>query len=246
MPLTNKKTKTTEKIKEEKEIKSSRIEMPLPEEMLKAGVHFGHRASKWNPKMESYIFMTRNNVHIIDLEKTNEKLEEALRFLQKIKEEKGIVLFVGTKISAKKIIEEAAKECGMPYVNERWLGGTLTNFSVLAKRLEYLKELEKKKETGELEKYTKKERHEIDIELRKLNQKFGGIKEMTKLPDALFISDIREDSLAAKEAKRKDIPTVGLCDTNTDPSTVDYPIPANDDASSSLRLMVGAVVGVLK
>ncbi|OGZ33365.1 MAG: 30S ribosomal protein S2 [Candidatus Portnoybacteria bacterium RIFCSPLOWO2_12_FULL_39_9] len=222
------------------------MEIPTLEEMMKAGVHFGHRTSRWNPKMEPYIFTTRNNVHIIDLEKTYEKLKEALEFLKELKDKKGIALFVGTKISAKKIVEEAAKECGMPYVNERWLGGTLTNFNVISKRLEYFRNLEKKQKSGELEKYTKKERHEFGIELRKSNHTFGGIKEMVKLPDVLFIVDIREDYLAAKEAKMKGIPSVGLCDTNTDPTSVNFPIPSNDDASSALKLMVGAVAGVLK
>jgi len=226
--------------------KKARIKVPSPEEMLKAGVHFGHRTSKWHPKMKPYIFTVRNNVHIIDLEKTAEKLEEALGFLQEIKQKKGVVLFVGTRVNAKKITEEAAQECKMPYVNQRWLGGTLTNFKIISKRLEYFRDLEKKKKTGELKKYTKKEQHEFEIELRKLNERFGGIKEMTKYPDALFVLDIQEDGLAVKEAKMKGIPVVALCDTNTDPSSVDYPIPSNDDASSALKLMVGAVVKVLK
>jgi small subunit ribosomal protein S2 len=134
----------------------------------------------------------------------------------------------------------------MPYVNERWLGGTLTNFKVMLERIGHLKDLEKKKKSEEWEKYTKKERHEMEIEIRKLNEKFGGIKEMTKLPDVLFVVGVRDDKLSIKEAKMKEIPIVGLCDTNADPTTVDYPIPANDDASSALKLMIGAVVGVLK
>lgn len=233
-------------MEKEKKTKKTKIKIPSPEEMLKAGVHFGHRTSKWHPQMEPYIFTIRHNVHIIDLEKTVEKLKEALAFLEEIKKKKGVVLFVGTRVNAKKITEEAAKECGMPYVNQRWLGGTLTNFKVISQRLEYLRDLEEKKKSGQLEKYTKKERHEFEIELRKLNERFGGIKEMTKCPDALFVLDIKEDSLAVKEARMKGIPVVALCDTNTDPTLVDYPIPANDDASSSLKLMTGTVVAVLK
>jgi small subunit ribosomal protein S2 len=235
-----KKTKITKKVKN--------IEKMLPslEEMLKAGVHFGHRTSKWNAKMEPYIFTTRNNVHIIDLEKTEEKLKEALEFLQKIKEKKGTVIFVGTKISAKEITQQSAQEVKMPYVIERWIGGTLTNFKVISKRLEYIRDLEKKRETGELKKYTKKEQHEFNIELQKMNKQFGGIKEMTKLPDALLVIDTHKEKLAVKEAKMKEIPVVGLCDTNADPTIIDYPIPANDDAISSLKLILGAIVKALK
>jgi small subunit ribosomal protein S2 len=240
--------KTTKKKSTSQKSESQNIEKILPslEEMLKAGVHFGHRTSKWNPKMEPYIFTVRNNVHIIDLEKTREKLAEALKFIQEIKKKKGVIIFVGTKVSAKEITRKMAEECKMPYVVERWIGGTLTNFKVISQRLEYFRELEKKKKSGELEKYTKKEQHEFTIELQKLNQQFGGIKEMTKLPDALLVVDTRKEKLAVKEARMKEIPVVGLCDTNADPTLVDYPIPTNDDAISSLKLILGAIVEVLK
>jgi len=224
----------------------SKIKLPELEEMLKAGVHFGHRTSKWNTKMEPYIFTSRNNIHIIDLEKSHEKLEQALEFISGIKETKGTILFVGTKISTKDIAKKLAQEAKMPYVTEKWVGGTLSNFEVISKRLTYFRDLEKNKKTGELKKYTKKERHDFDIELQKLESKFGGIKEMTKLPDVLFVIDVHKEKLAVKEAGMKEIPVVGICDTNADPTTVDWPIPANDDAISSLKLILDAVAQVLK
>jgi len=220
--------------------------MPSPEEMLKAGVYFGHRTSKWNSKMDPYIFGTRNGVHILDLEKTQEKLKEALEFLREIKKKKGTIVFVGTKIAAKEITKESAQKTKMPYVIERWIGGTLTNFGAISKRLKHFRDLEKQKKTGELKKYTKKEQHEFDVELQKLDQHFGGIKNLTKLPDALLVVDAHKEKLAIKEARVKKIPVVGLCDTNADPSTIDYPIPANDDAISSLKLILGVIVSVLK
>jgi small subunit ribosomal protein S2 len=234
-----KKTKTTKKLNLEKIL-------PSLEEMLKAGAHFGHRTSKWNAKMESYIFTTRNNVHVIDLEKTQEKLKEALKFIHEIKKKKGTIIFVGTKVAAKEITQKMAKEAKAFYVIERWIGGTLTNFEVISKRLEYIRGLEEKKKTGELEKYTKKEQHEFNIEIQKLNRQFGGIKEMTKLPDALLIVDAHKEKLAVKEARMKEIPVVGLCDTNADPTIIDYPIPVNDDAISSLKLILGTIIKVLK
>lgn len=240
------KDKPIKKTKKKTAAKAVKVKPPTLEKLLKTGAHFGHRTSKWNSKMEPYIFTTRNNVHIIDLEKTYQKLEEALKFLQEIKSKKGIVLFVGTKISAKEIIKEEAKKCKMPYAAERWIGGTLTNFKVISKRLSYLRDLENKQKTGELEKYTKKEQHNFSVELKRLNQQFEGIKEMTKMPDALFIAGVKDDGLAAKEARMKNIPTIGLCDTNSDPSSVDFPIPANDDASSALKLIIGAIADALK
>ena len=246
LDMSEKKKTLKKTIKKKVKTKTPLIKAPSLEEMLRAGVHFGHRSSRWNPKMKPYIFTTRHNVHVIDLEKTHKNLERALKFLQEIKDKNGVVLFVGTKVSAKKIVEEAAKECKMPFVTERWLGGTLTNFKIISERLTHLKDLEAKKKSDEWGKYTKKERHDFEIEINKLNQRFGGIKKITKLPDALFIADIRQDDLAAKEAKMKGIPSVGLCDTNTDPTSIDYPIPSNDDASSALKLMVGAVAEMLK
>jgi len=238
-----------EKIEKKKKIiKKIDLDKIIPslEEMLKAGVHFGHRTSKWHAKMEPYIFTTRNNVHILDLEKTEKKLRKALEFLHEIKEKKGTVIFVGTKVAAKEITQESAQETKMPYINERWIGGTLTNFEVISKRLEHTRDLEKKQKEGELKKYTKKEQHDFNIEIEKLNRQFGGIKEITKLPEVLLVIDAYKEKLAIKEAKAKGIPVVGLCDTNADPTDVDYPIPVNDDAISSLKLILGTIVKVLK
>ncbi len=220
--------------------------LPSLEEMLKAGVHFGHRTSRKNPKMDTFIFTSRNNVHIIDLEKSREKLKQALEFLSELKKNKGIIIFVGTKVSAKQIVEDSAKQVKMPYVNERWIGGTLTNFRVISNRLDYFRDLEKKRESNELKKYTKKEQHEFNVELQKLERQFGGIKNLSKRPDALLIVDTYKEKLAVKEARMKSIPVVGLCDTNADPSLIDYPIPTNDDAISSLMLILGTIVKVLK
>lgn len=210
-------------------------------EMAKAGLHFGQRVSRTHPKMMPYILGVRNTIHIIDLEKTLPKFREALEFIQKAAAEKKILLFVGTAIQLKNLVEKTAKECDMPYVTERWLGGTFTNFPTIAKRIEYFKELERRKAEGELERYTKKERLEIDKELLALEEKFKGIKNLQRLPDAVFVCDMRKDHGAVKEAKMKDIPVVAICDTNTDPTLVDYPIPANDDAISSVKYILEKV-----
>jgi len=211
------------------------------EEMVKAGLFFGHRTSRINPKMKPYIFGVRNTVHIIDLEKTKKKFAEALKFIQELIAENKILLLVGTKIQSKELVKETAKECQLPYITERWLGGTFTNFGVIKKRIDYFKELEGKKITGELEKYTKKERAKINEELRDLEIKFGGIKELTRLPDAIFVFDMKKDVLAAKEAKKKNVKVIGIADTNIDPTLADYPIPANDDAISSVKYILDKV-----
>ena len=211
------------------------------EEMGKAGLHFGHKTSKVHPKMFPFIFGVRNTVHIIDLEKTKQKLEEALKFIQELVLQNKTILFVGTKPQIKDLVKEIASELGYPYVNERWLGGTFTNFEVIKKRAEYLKDLEKKKAEGFFEKYTKKERAEIEKEIQKLEKKFGGIKNMEKLPDAIFICDMVKDKLAVKEAREKGIKIIAISDTNTDPTLADYPIPANDDAVSSVKYILEKV-----
>lgn len=226
--------------------KSSNLEIPSLEEMLQAGVHFGHKTSKWNSKMKSYIFTSRNSVHIIDLEKTQESLERALEFLKSVKDKNQKIIFVGTKIAAQDLTRQAAQECKMLYVTERWIGGTLTNFQTISERLKHFKDLEKKKASGELEKYTKKEQHDFDVEMRKLERRFGGIKEMTELPSALFVTDVYDNAAAVKEAKNMGIPVVGLCDTNADPTSVDYSIPANNNAISSLKLILETVTKTLK
>lgn len=232
--MINKKSKDIKKI------------IPSLKEMLKAGVHFGHRTSKWNPRMKPYIFTVWDGVHILDLEKTQEKLETALEFIQKIKDKKGTIIFVGTKVLAKEITRQVAEECQMPYVSERWLGGTLTNFEIISQRLEYFRDLETKRKKGQLKKYTKKEQHDFAIELQKLEKQIGGIKEITKLPEALLVIDTQKEKSAVKEARTKGIPIIGLCDTNSNPSIIDYPIPVNDDAITSLKLILGVIARVLK
>ena len=212
------------------------------ENMFKGGVHFGHHKSRKNPKMNQYVFATKEGINIINLEKTKEKLEEAMDFISKIISENQEVLFIGTKKQAKKIVEAAAKKCGMPYVTERWLGGTFTNFSIISSRTKYLREGLEKQKNGEYGKYTKFEQMKKAEELARLENKMGGIKNMTKLPGAIFIASAIEDSLALDEAVNRNIPVIALTDTNIDPSKVDYPIPANEDAVSSLKLMLSYIV----
>lgn len=215
------------------------------EEMTRAGLHFGHRTSTLHPKMEPYLLGVRNTVHIIDLEKTKKNLIEALEFIQKLISENKILLLVGTKIQIKDLVKNVAKDCDFPYVIERWLGGSFTNFGTILKRIEYFKDLEKKKTEGELEKYTKKERAKVDQALRGLEIKFGGIKNLTKLPDAVFICDMKKEKLAVKEARMKGIKVIGICDTNVDPTLADLPIPANDDAISSVKYILEKVKEVI-
>ncbi len=216
-----------------------------PEEMTEAGLHFGHRTSRIHPKMKPFLYGVKNGVHIIDLEKTAEKLKEALNFIQEFISEGKILLLVGTKIQIRGLIREIAKDCDLPYVVERWLGGTFTNFEVIKKRIDYFKNLEKEKASGELEKYTKKERAKIDQKLEGLELKFGGIKNLEKLPDIIFVLDIKKDAGAVKEAKETGIKIVAIVDTNVNPDLVDYPIPANDDAISSVKYILDKVKEVI-
>lgn len=211
------------------------------EQMAQAGLHFGHRSSKVHPKMKPYIFGVRNGVHIIDLEKTKEKLQEALDFIKALISENKILLMVGTKIQIKSLAAKTAKDCGFPYVSERWLGGTFTNFNAFLKRIEYYKNLEKQKETGEWEKYTKKERAKFSKELKDLDIKFSGIKDLQRLPDAIFVCDMKTDKLAVHEASMKGIKIIGIADTNIDPNQADLFIPANDDALSSVKYILDKI-----
>jgi len=211
------------------------------EEMEKAGVNFGHKVSKLHPKMKEYVSGVKNGVHIFDLEKTSKEFIKALTFLSKIISEGKTIIFVGTKIQLRAIIQEAAETCGIPYVTERWLGGTFTNFETIQKRVNYFKDLEKKRETGELEKYTKKERLNFDREIASLKVKFDGIRNMSKLPEAVFIFGLDKDITCAREAIRKGIKIISIVDTNVNPDDVDYPIPANDDAISSVRYIIDKV-----
>jgi small subunit ribosomal protein S2 len=221
------------------EVKTKDNEFNLSiEEMTQAGLHFGHRTSRVNPKMKPYIFGVRNGVHIIDLEKTVEKLGEALRFIQTLITENKTLLIVGTKIQVGNLVKEISQECGLFCVTERWLGGTFTNFETIQKRLQSFKDLEAKKAAGELEKYTKKERAGFDKELKDFEIKFGGIKNMVKIPDAIFVLDMHKDALAVKEAKSKGVKVIGIAHTNVDPVIADYSIPANDDSASSVKYIL--------
>jgi len=215
------------------------------EEMAKEGLHFGHKTSALHPKMEPFIFGVRNTVHIINLEKTKEKLEKALKFIETLIKEGKILLLVGTKIQIKDIVKKVAQECNLPYVNERWLGGTFTNFETILKRVEYLKELEKKKEAGEFDKYTKKEKKKLEDELQKLKTKFEGLKNLPRLPDAVFICDMKKEHIAVTEARKKGVKIIAIADTNADPTLADYPIPANDDAISSVKYILEKVKQVI-
>jgi len=216
-----------------------------PEEMIRAGLHFGHRTSKYHPKMEPFLHGVRNTVHILDVEKTVEKFKEALKFIQKLILEDKVILFVGTKIQVKDLVKKTAEECGLPYVTERWLGGTFTNLKTVQKRIEYFKELEQKKKEGELEKYSKKERADFDKELKDLEMKFGGIKNLNRLPDAVFIIDMKQNEIAVREASKKGVKIIGIVDTNIDPSLADFPIPANDDSISSVQYILDKIKEVI-
>lgn len=210
-------------------------------EMFKAGLHFGHRVSKRHPKMEPYIYTQKNTVHIINLEVTQKKLKEALEFIEKAVAKGGTVLFLATKKQAQEIVKKAAIDCGSPYIVERYVGGTFTNFSEISKLIKKLKSLVEKKKTGELSKYTKKEQLEFDKEIERLNKLVGGIQELTKLPDVIFVLDVKKERGAVIEARKKEIPIVAVCDTNVDPTKIDYPIPANDDAVKSITMISGLV-----
>ncbi len=208
------------------------------DEMQIAGVNFGHTVSKLHPKMKAYVSGIKNNVHMIDLEKSAKEFERSLKFIASLITEGKTIFFVGTKIQVKALVKNAAEACNMPYVTERWLGGTFTNFETISKRVQYFKDLENKKTTGELEKYTKKERLMFDRELESLKKKFEGIRNVSKLPEAVLILDIKKDLTCAREARRKGIKIIGVVDTNIDPTLVDYLIPGNDDAISSIKYIL--------
>lgn len=215
-------------------------------EMLKSGVHFGHQQKYWHPKMKPYIHTNRAGLYIIDLEKTEQKLKEALEFLKKIVAKNGKILFVSTKRQAHDIVKKAATTNGMPYATDRWIGGTLTNFDNIKKLVTRLKELKKNKEKGELEKYTKLEQLKLTEEIEYLDLSVGGIQDMEKLPAALFIIDMKKEKTAVREAIKMNIPIIAMCDTNVNPELAEYPIPANDDATKSIKLIVGAIQSAIK
>ena len=216
------------------------------DEMLSSGLGVGHTVSRLHPKMKEYTSGIKNNTNVIDLEKTAIELSKALKFISNLVAAGKKIIFVGTKIQMKELVKKAAEDCDVPYVTERWLGGTFTNFETISKRVEYFKEMEKKKATGEFNKYTKKERLKIDKELESLRIKFEGIKNMFKNPEAVFISDLKKDITCAREAKRKGISIIAIADTNIDPGLADYPIPANDDAISSVKYILEKVSEAVK
>ncbi len=215
------------------------------ESLWKSGAHFGHLIRKWNPKMKEYIFMEKNGIHIFDLNKTVECIEKASSFTRETVRKGGDILFVGTKKQAKDIIQKEADRCGMFYVVERWLGGTLTNFSTIKKSIRHLQQLEKDKSIGYGDNLTKKEKLSLERERVKLADLHRGIKDMKRLPDALIIVDTMNDSIAVQEARRLDIPVVALIDTNADPALVDYPIPANDDSIQTIQLIIGELANAI-
>jgi small subunit ribosomal protein S2 len=208
-------------------------------ELLEAGVHFGHQTKRWNPKMKEYIFGERNGIYIIDLQKTYRLLQEALQHVQELAAQGRIILFVGTKRQAQEAVAEEAQRCGMPYVNERWLGGLLTNFVTVRKSLDRLKELELVSSDGRQERLTKKELARLEKERLKLEKNLLGIKGMKTVPDAVFIIDTRKEAIAVKEARKLKVPVIGIVDTNCDPDEVDYVIPGNDDALRAIKLFAG-------
>jgi small subunit ribosomal protein S2 len=210
-------------------------------ELLEAGVHFGHQTRRWNPRMRRFIYGEREGIHIIDLLQTEELLKRATEFVTEVAAKGGVILFVGTKKQARDSIQEWAERCEMPYVNRRWLGGLLTNFNTIRKRIQRLHELRELKEGGRLDLLPTKERMSMEAELRKLEYNLGGVADMQRLPDAVVIIDLKTEEIALREAERLEIPIVGLVDTNCDPTPVDYVIPGNDDAIRSCELIVGTL-----
>ncbi|MFS8582702.1 MAG: 30S ribosomal protein S2, partial [Limnochordales bacterium] len=208
---------------------------------LESGMHFGHQTRRWNPKMAPYIFTERNGIYIIDLQKTVRKIDEAYKFVKELAAEGGTVLFVGTKKQAHNTVREEAERCGMYYVNERWLGGMLTNFETIKTRIQRLKELEQMEEDGSFDLLPKKEVLQLRKEREKLQRYLGGIREMKRLPDAVFIVDPRKERIAVHEARKLGIPIVAIVDTNCDPDEIDYVIPGNDDAIRAVRLLTSKI-----
>jgi small subunit ribosomal protein S2 len=206
--------------------------------LLEAGVHFGHRTQRWNPKMKPYIFTERNGIHIIDLQQTIVRLEQAYDLVRDTVADGGTVVFVGTKKQAAENLANAAENCGMPYVNQRWLGGTLTNWQTIKQRISYLLELEQRREVGDFERLPKKEALKLEQLIAKLNRRLGGLKHMTKPPELLFVVDVRREAIAVKEGNILDIPVIAMVDTNCDPDIIDHIIPANDDAIRAIKLVV--------
>jgi small subunit ribosomal protein S2 len=207
-------------------------------QLLDAGCHFGHQARRWNPKMKPYLYDVRGGVHIFDLVKTKEGLESACKFARKVAEEGKRIVFVGTKRQAQAVIEEEAKKAGVPYVNQRWIGGTITNWEQIKKNLNKLVEMEKKRESGEYKKYTKKEQILLDREIARLEKFYGGLRGLEKAPEVLFVVDVKKEDVAVREAKKKEVPVIALVDSDSDPDFANWVIPANDDAVGSVKFVV--------
>ena len=215
-------------------------------ELLEAGVHFGHQTRRWNPRMRRFIFGEREGIHIIDLLQTEQLLKQATDFVTEVAAKGGVILFVGTKKQARDSIQDWAERCEMPYVNRRWLGGLLTNFNTIRKRIQRLHELRELKNDGRLDLLPTKERMSMEAELRKLEYNLGGVADMQRLPDAVVIVDLKTEEIGLREADRLEIPIVGLVDTNCDPTPVDYVIPGNDDAIRSCELIIGTLAGAIE
>jgi small subunit ribosomal protein S2 len=213
--------------------------------MLKAGVHFGHQGSRWHPKMQPYIFGSRNGIHVINLEKTQEELERTLNYVRTLAAQGKVILFVGTKRQARDLVKAAAEKCGMPYVIERWIGGLLTNFEEFKRRLKKYKSLKEQIASGEVAKYTKKEQSTLKKKLEKMDKYLAGLVGLEKLPDALYIADLRVEKTAVTEARKVGVPIVAVCDTNVDPTKATYVIPANDDAVNSIKMMADLAAEVI-
>jgi len=220
---------------------TTKVSLPKVAEMLEAGMHFGHRTYKWHPKMKPYIFEARKGIHIIDLEKTLSKLEQALVFIARSIAEGKTILMVGTKNQVKVQLKDMALESGVAYVVERWLGGTLTNFNIIRNSIRAYQDLVEKKESGKLEKYTKKERIQFDRRIKKLSASVGGLITLNRPPDIIFIWDIKHEETALAEAKKRRIPIIAICDTNVNPDGIEYVIPSNDDASKAVTLVLDMI-----
>lgn len=217
------------------------MNIPKLEEMMKAGMHFGHRTNRWHPKMKPFIFTQKNGVYIINLEKTQEQLKSALEYMIKLKQEDKAILFVGTKKQVKEPMKQMAEAISSPYITGKWIGGLITNFQVIKKSIKKYQDLLSDRESGRLSKYTKKEQLDFDREIKRLEERVGGLVGLTKLPEAIFIWDLKEEKTAVAEAQEKHIPIIAICDTNVNPELAAYPIPANDDASKTVELLVQTI-----
>lgn len=237
------KIKKIKKVSQKKAASKSETSL---KDLLEAGVHFGHQSSRWHPKMKPYLFGIRDGVHVFDLIKTKEGLDKACDFVRKLCSEGKEIVFVGTKRQAKAIINEEAKKAGVPYVSERWLGGTLTNWEQIKHSLDELSNRKKEKEAGDYKVFTKKEQLLLDRRIGKLEIAFGGLSTLSRPPEALFVVDIRKEELAVKEAKKKGLTVIALVDSNSDPALVDFVIPGNDDAVGSIKIIVAAIAQAAK